>query len=148
MPHSMDIIFRAAELNDSESLYPLVCDLSSQDFSIDLFKDRFESILTSPIDQILVPTSQGSPVGFIHLNKIESLTSGSFAEVRSLYVNTSFRNKGIGRSLLERAGLQASEMGIETLRVRTNILRKGNSDFFEKAGFTLFKQQHVFEKKC
>lgn len=76
----------------------------------------------------------------------EHLTVGSkpFAEVHSLIVEQSFRRRGIGTALIEKAKEWSAAHGFKVLRLRTNTQRAEANSFYPALGFKPEKQQNVY----
>lgn len=84
--------------------------------------------------------------GWIHVRRVDSLESDAHAEIWGLVVDDRDRSQGIGRGLLETAERWAADHGLQTVRVRSNIVRERAHAFYARAGYTMVKQQSVFEK--
>jgi len=73
------------------------------------------------------PPAAGSPVG-----TVTTCVFGQVAWIAMVLVDTSVRNQGIGRKLVERAIGHLDDLGIETLRLDATAFGRG---LYEKLGF-------------
>jgi len=67
------------------------------------------------------------------------------ATIDELIVNKDFRNRGIGRQLLDKACEVAREKGCYRIELHSNIKRTVAHEFYEKYGFE--KSSYYFKKK-
>ncbi len=128
----------------------VVAELSTQlgyPSSVRQLVDRLVSILDSSEHLVLVAhLPDGEVVGWIHVFLALRIESDSFAELGGFVVTERLRSRGIGRALLEVAEKWVERQGIKKLRVRTRSTRRDAQAFYEKLGFSLTKQQHVYDK--
>ncbi len=89
---------------------------------------------------------EGNTIAWIHVYKSQNIQSGSFAEIGAFIVSEKFRRKGIGKQLLEASEKWAMQKGLPKLRVRSNIKREDAKKFYPNMGFSVSKQQRVFDK--
>ena len=74
-----------------------------------------------------------------------SLESPPLCEIHGLVIDEEYRNKGIGKMLIEKAKQWSTSKGVNKLRLRCNTKRTDAHRFYINAGFTEIKQQKVFE---
>ena len=84
-------------------------------------------------------------IGWMGVSYNISLESPPMCEVHGLVIHELYRNKGIGKILIEKAKEWSTSKGINKLRLRCNIKRTEAHRFYINAGFTEIKQQKVFE---
>jgi GNAT superfamily N-acetyltransferase len=84
-------------------------------------------------------------IGWIGVSYNISLESPPMCEIHGLVIHEQYRNKGIGKMLVEKAKEWSTSKGINKLRLRCNIKRTDAHRFYINAGFTEIKQQKVFE---
>jgi ribosomal protein S18 acetylase RimI-like enzyme len=89
----------------------------------------------------------GAVVGWIELAVVTHLTSDSCLEICGLVVSKETRSAGIGSLLVAAAEQQAAAMGMQRLRVRSNVVRDRAHKFYERLKFETVKTSRVFEKK-
>ena len=86
-------------------------------------------------------------VGWAHAFIATRIETKSFVEIGGLVVDENFRNKGIGKKLIDRIKEWCVEKGISLLRVRCNTKRVEAHKFYSKIGFEESKEQKVFTMK-
>ncbi len=86
-------------------------------------------------------------LGFLHLKREQSFVSAEKAEIKALVIDEIHRGKGVGSDLVNFAKTWAKNVGLDTILVRTNILRDGAHRFYEREGFQLKKTSHLFSVK-
>lgn len=84
-------------------------------------------------------------VGWIHAFKAMFIESRPFIEIGGLVVDEDYRGKGIGKKLINEIKQWSIEKNILSLRVRSQIKRKGAHEFYQNAGFKEIKEQKVFQ---
>lgn len=108
---------------------------------------RLRMMEASPEHRVLVACLEdGSVVGWIHVYIAMRVESNPFGELGGFVVEENHRRRGIGSALLGAAETWLTGRGIETLRVRSRSTRVDAHAFFEKAGFSMTKDQRVFDK--
>lgn len=142
----MQIKIRSASMDDAPVLSGLSGELGYSVSKADMRK-RLENMLKSADHAIYVAVLlKEKTVGWIHVYESKRLESGSFAEIGGFVVSESFRRKGIGRSLLKTAEAWTIQNKLRKLRVRSHINRKDAKKFYSNMGFSISKQQTVFDK--
>ncbi|MGB5986683.1 MAG: GNAT family N-acetyltransferase [Desulfobacterales bacterium] len=137
---------RNASIHDAASL----ADLSTQLGYPSSFRqaaDRLGVTLRSSEHLVLVACfPDGVVVGWVHVFLALRVESDSFAEVGGFVVSEQYRGRGIGRALLVAAEDWVRRRGIVKLRVRSHSTRREAHAFYEQLGFSMTKEQHVFDK--
>ncbi len=109
---------------------------------------RLAEILNKPEHVVwIAELESGAVVGWVHVTRTTWLEIDPFAEIGGLVVDAAHRSQGIGKALLDKAEAWALENGLSSLRVRSNVIRSRAHHFYEEAGYSIIKSQHVFEKK-
>jgi GNAT superfamily N-acetyltransferase len=106
---------------------------------------NLETISKNQREIILVAVHEEKCVGWIHVFYTTRLESGSFCEIGGLVVDDQYRGMGIGKLLTEHSKSWCINMGVFSLRVRSNIKRKEAHEFYSQLGFSENKQQKLFE---
>lgn len=135
---------RKAKLTDYSSINKLSVNLGYKSVSDDVARNRLGDLLKSKTDKVWVFVKQNQILGWIHVFIGYRVASSSFAEIGGIVVSPEDRRQGIGRSLVNHAKLWASDHDLK-LRVRCNSKREESHEFYESAGFSKVKTQHVFE---
>ena len=131
---------------DLPSILSLVRELG-YDASRTQMENRLSAI-TGSQDHLLLVASAGEDkvVAFIHVHVRLSLQSGNLGEIGALVVSESYQGRGIGRALVAEAEGWGVERGLRILRVRSQIVREGAKRFYAGLGFSVTKEQRVFDK--
>src|ERR1700722_3256265 len=106
---------------------------------------RLQTLSSLTYHEVFVAEADNEVGGWPYVYKHYSMGTSAFAEVGGLVVDEKFRQKGIGKILLQKATDWMAQNGLQRLLVRTNIKREDANVFYEKCGLNLVKQQNVFE---
>lgn len=117
------------------------------EMSLDDTMEQIKEILSSTSDFAVVALIENKIVGWIHVFKALRLETKPFAEIGGLVVDENYRNKGIGKKLVEGIKQWCIEKNINDVRVRSNVKRKEAHQFYTSVGFNEMKEQKVFQIK-
>jgi GNAT superfamily N-acetyltransferase len=84
-------------------------------------------------------------IGWMGVSYTVSVESPPMCEVHGLVIDEQYRNKGVGKLLIEKAKEWSSDKAVGKLRLRCNVIRTETHKFYEHIGFTEVKQQKVYE---
>ena len=103
---------------------------------------------TNPLAEIaFVAEVEGIVVGFACLRVTRSICyEFALAELTELYIDESYRRRGVGRALIEQAELVAQEQGAESLMLLTGAKNLTAQEFYRSAGYQVL-QDLVMNKK-
>ncbi len=101
-------------------------------------------MLASSNDKVWVAELNGQLIGWLHAQHAFRAASADFIEILGLSVADQARLNGAGRALVEKAKKWALDEKI-VLRVRTNETRDGAKKFYTALGFSIAKNQSVFQ---
>ncbi|HEX7152173.1 MAG TPA: GNAT family N-acetyltransferase [Thermoanaerobaculia bacterium] len=133
---------RRADSNDADAVARLMTQLGyPQDAATAL--RRLSAMEGSDAHITLLADDAGTVLGCIHVFAAQRLES-DFAEIGALVVDENARGRKVGRMLVEAAAEWAAAQGWPQLRVRSNVVRDDAHRFYEGAGFSRAKSQHVF----
>jgi GNAT superfamily N-acetyltransferase len=108
---------------------------------------RLTPILDSACDIVLVScTDRDRPVGWIHVSERQLLEADAYCEIAGLVVDSAHRREGRAARLVAAAERWARERGHAQITVHSNIVRAESHPFYERAGYTRVKTQHVYRK--
>ena len=108
---------------------------------------RYAHIQEHPGARVLVAeTADGVVVGWIHVQTTHLLESDPRAEIWGLVVAESSRGSGVGRRLVEAAEEWVRALGLNVMALRSNTMRVGARQFYERLGYTVTKTQNAFRK--
>jgi GNAT superfamily N-acetyltransferase len=137
---------RKATLLDAEAIARLATELGYPSSAAQVHA-RLQGLLLSSEHRVLVACDAlNIVVGWVHTFLSYSVESDPYAEIAGLVVSSEYRNNGLGSMLL--AGIEEwlRKSGIKNLRVRSRIERKEARSFYQKKGFSISKQQNIFDK--
>jgi GNAT superfamily N-acetyltransferase len=136
---------RIATMSDAAAIAELSNQLGYQT-SAQQSETRLGSVLVSIDHAVFVACVDGAVVGWVHAFVARRIESDAFAELGGFVVAESHRRRGIGRRLLKRAEEWALAQGVTKLRVRSRSDRDDARASYENLGFSIKKEQRVFDK--
>ncbi len=139
-----DIKIRTVKRSDAKSIVVLSAELGYPATAAQVTK-RLAYFAADSRHEIFVAELDGV-VGWIQVSVVETLESGTFAEILGLVVAKSHQDRGIGTRLVAAAEAWARKKKCRRIRVRTNRVRVQAQEFYKKRGYSLKKTQHVFDK--
>jgi len=86
----------------------------------------------------------GQVVAWLHASLVCALESDPHAEILGLVVDEQCRGLGIGQQLVVAASRWARDQGMESIWVRSNLVRRQAHHFYRRLGFADIKAQQVF----
>lgn len=97
----------------------------------------WEAIESDPNNEIVVAEIEGTVVGSLQVTYTPSLSYGGGwrATFENVHVVASFRNRGIGRLLVEHAIARARHRGCIRVQLTSNKVRTDAHRFYERLGF-------------
>jgi len=96
-------------------------------------------------EELVVAVYQNNIIAWMQLSYILRIESGYFGEITGLVVDERHRSAGVGHMLVKYARDWCKTKGLSKLKVRTNVLRQRTHSFYERSGFTLHKEQKIYE---
>lgn len=90
--------------------------------------------------------SDGHVIGWIHVCVRQLVVADQQAEIEGLVVDEGHRRCGVGRLLMEQAERWARAKGCAIVHLRSNVVREGAHDFYERFGYGNVKTQSTFRK--
>lgn len=113
----------------------------------DALAPRLAALITASRDNaIVVLTIDGRVAGWIHVLHARRIEVPPFAEIAALVVDAEHRNARLGERLVEAAVDWARAAGLDTLRVRSNVLRADAHRFYQRLDFVPEKNQAVLTR--
>ncbi|MGH9551989.1 MAG: GNAT family N-acetyltransferase [Terriglobales bacterium] len=137
---------RNATIHDAEKIADL-CTQLGYPSTAEQVRQRLQLIAHDNRRCLIVLQTVDDVVGFIDLELREIVVAAPLVEICGLVVDSAVRSKGYGRVLLDAAERWAGSKGAAEVGLRSNILRKEAHSFYERAGYTIYKQQFAFKKK-
>lgn len=109
-------------------------------------EERFQRLSQSAEHQIFIAADNSTIVGWIHVHGIHSISSPAYAEIRGIVVDRNYRQRGVGRMLMEQAEQWALNNGFPVVRLRSGTGRPESHHFYPKLGYERTKTQHHYQK--
>ena len=95
---------------------------------------------------LVADLGHGQAIGWLHGAEQELLETGRSCEILGLVVDASHRGVGAGRKLVDAIESWARDRGIESVSVRSNVVRVEAHPFYLRMGFDRVKTQHAYRK--
>ncbi len=144
---NLQVEIRNAKIEDAPDIASLSNQLGYQSSFAETTK-RLKKILKSKEHAVYVACQiNGIIVGWIHVFSTLRVESDSFCEIGGLVVAEPLRGQGVGTELLMAAQHWTEQNGTSKLRVRSRIERTHAKQFYLDMGFSISKEQLVFEKE-
>jgi hypothetical protein len=115
------------------------CDKTLVKLRISQLDDEREAVFVAIFDNQIV--------GFIHVERYNTLYFETMANILGLAVSTKFRKHGIGKALVEKAEDWANENDIALMRLNSGATRSGAHEFYRHLGYSSEKNQLRFVKR-
>jgi GNAT superfamily N-acetyltransferase len=140
------IAARQARMEDASEIARLAAELGYPT-SVDAMRDRLGILLRHPNHRITVVVEAGALCGWMAAERRCTLESGERVEIVGLVVDARRRSAGVGRRLVADAEPWAVHMGLASISVRSNVLRKASHPFYERLGYVRAKTRHAYVKR-
>lgn len=110
---------------------------------------RLAGILETAAKRILVavPDDDSRIDGYICVERRSLLEQDELVEITGLVVDSAARRSGVGRTLVNAAEEWASQQGLHTIVVRSNVERLESHPFYEGIGYQRKKTSHIYRKE-
>ncbi len=142
----MEIIVRSIIESDAEAVNALSAQLGYQ-MPIEQTLANIRSVLSTKGHNAFVAIHESKIIGWIGVAEALQIESAPFCEIRGLIVDEKYRGHGIGKLLIDKVKQWGKTTGNKTLRLRANMIRKEAHLFYQHVGFTVIKEQKVFEMR-
>lgn len=129
---------------EAQEIYHLSNQLGyTNDF--ELLFDRLKEIIALKDHAVFTAKIDGKIVGWLHCLICLRVESPLFVEVTGLVVDENVRGKQIGKHLIEASKDWSRNQDISIIRIRCNVTRTESHKFYQALGFSVNKEQKVFE---
>ncbi|MGG8498133.1 GNAT family N-acetyltransferase [Tenacibaculum sp. TC6] len=142
----MVLIIRKAQINDTDSIQKLSNQLGYPSEYSDI-QQRLRLILEKTDHRIFVAETNHIVIGWIHCFYAVRIESEPFIEIGGLIVDVNYRKQGVGKQLIQHIKPWGLENNCSKIRVRSNTTRENAHLFYQILGFSIRKEQKVFEKQ-
>ncbi|MFI5185940.1 MAG: GNAT family N-acetyltransferase [Chitinophagales bacterium] len=140
----MEIFIRQISREDAPTVTAL-CHQLGYNPSIEQTLESIEAILNNKDHDGFVAIHENKVIGWIGVCQAIQIESPRCCEIRGLVVDNLYRNRGVGKMLIEKAKSWSRETGNKKLRLRCNMKRTETHLFYQHLNFKEVKEQKVFE---
>jgi len=134
------MIIRHATIDDAVGICNLCCEDLGYQCTPHLILDKIRHI-DSARETVYVAEIEEHIVGFIHIEKYNTLYHDTMANIMALAVDREYRNQGIGRTLIRSAESWSNNNGISSIRLNSAANRSGAHKFYKALGYGSEKAQ-------
>lgn len=134
---------RRMELDDLEAARALLAEIGYERGAGE-FRAAFVDAEARDDHDLLVASSDGRLVGWVHVFATHLLHDEPFAEIAALIVESASRRGGAGTTLMRSAEHWARAKGCAFVRVRSRLSREGAHRFYVRLGYAKEKTQYTF----
>jgi len=132
------INIRKTESRDLDSIYDFICKLENDIIDYQAFKDIFNENINHSNYVYFVAELNEQVIGFISFHTQKLLHHcGIVGEIQEFYIDSNFRNRRIGKQLLQQVKEYAKTHKLKSIEVTSNKLRTENVHIYEHLGFRL-----------
>ena len=139
------VTIRAVRAEDAETIALLSASLGYF-ASEDEIRSRIEQLAKDNERTALAAVLQGEVVGWVEAGVERHLQSASVVVIGGLVVRNDMRGRRIGQQLCRTVEEWAVQIGIATVRVRSQLKRVDAHRFYLRDGYTQVKVSAVLEK--
>lgn len=112
--------------------------------SVEQTMQNIKELLQSENHTVFVAVDE-KVVGWMGVTYQVSLEIPPMCLVSGLIIDEQYRNKGVGKLLIERAKEWSRKKKVTRLRLRCNVKRTETHKFYAHIGFSELKEQKLFE---
>jgi len=124
-----------------------LCALENEILDKEIIEEIFNNNIKNPNYYYLIAENLDGKMGFITFHTQYLLHhSGLVGEIQEFYVTQNFRNKGIGRKLIDEIMEIADQNNLKSIEVTTNKKRIENIAIYENLGFNLSHNKFTIYK--
>ena len=140
------VTIRPVERGDAEEVCRICCEDLGYQCDKYLVSERISQLDTDR-EAVFVAVLDGEVVGFIHVDKYNTLYFEAMVNILGLAVRGKCRRHGVGKALIEAAEKWAMENEITLVRLNSGSSRSGAHDFYRSMGYGSEKDQIRFLKR-
>ncbi|WP_159649515.1 GNAT family N-acetyltransferase [Erysipelothrix aquatica] len=140
------VLVRPACTEDLAAIHNLSRIELGYDHDFDTLKSTFQMLQTDPNHKVQVAMLENVVVGFLHVNRYDSLLGPAMTNIMAIAVNHNYQGQGIGKILLNAAELWAREQQTFGIRLLSSESRVNAHGFYQHNDYVSHKKQLKFEK--
>jgi len=130
----MQIIFKLLKGKEAEIILPYLDIMNAQKVPMDLLKERFAEMLTQQYEAFAI-YDQEQLIGCFGLWSSTRHYCGKSFEPDHVYIEETYRSKGIGKQLFEWIEAYGREKGVTTIELNTYVQNFPSHKFYYNQGF-------------
>lgn len=142
----MNIQIRECRIEDAPSIQMLNDKEMGYDYPVEQTKKQLQHLIANDHDKIFVASVNGDVVGYVHAADYDVIYAPHMKNIMGIAVSGNYKNRGIGRKLLEAVEEWAKQTGAEGVRLVSGAGRTGAHEFYRRCGYAGEKQQINFKK--
>lgn len=142
----LEVDIRLVTRDDAEDVCRICCDDLGYQCDKSLVKERITQ-LDPGREAVYVALIDERVIGYIHVEKYNTLYFETMANILGLAVSGKYRKKGVGKALVDQAEKWANENDISLMRLNSGAKRSGAHDFYRRLGYSSEKDQVRFIKR-
>ena len=140
----MNVIINKMSVENANEINQLSTQLGYY-ISLQETQNQIKKVIELKDHVALVALSENIVIGWIHAFIAIRIESKPFIEIGGLVVDENFRNRSIGKRLVDSVAEWCMKENISALRVRCNRKRKEAHLFYKKLKFLETKEQKIFQ---
>ncbi len=138
-------LVRPARPADAADIARLATDLGYPSATREV-EARLKFVWRDPEHAAFVAAEAGHVIGWVHAFVKHLLESDAEAEIGGLVVEARHQRGGAGRLLMQRAEQWARAKGLQSVYLRSNVIRKDAHAFYRMLGYQVVKTQFAMRK--
>ena len=132
-------MYRKATLDDCNKVYNLICEMECRQLAFDRFSVIYQEQMSNGHYYCLLCEHDNNVIGVLNLRFEEQLHhSERIAEIMEFAVDSTYRNRGIGKEMFANACQLAKDFGCTQIEVDCNQLRTDTHRFYLREGMHNF----------
>ncbi|MDO5979912.1 GNAT family N-acetyltransferase [Flavivirga spongiicola] len=140
----MSFVFKIIEKENINSVIPLVQKLNDNKTSYAVLEQRFSEMVTQNYECAVIYDNEDL-IGVTGLWFCTRHYSGKSVEVDHVYIDETYRGKGLGKQFFEWIYNYALEKGCESVELNTYVSNYPSHKFYYNEGFNILGY-HFFKK--
>ena len=131
------LTIRLVRSEDILDIYSMVCDLENCKFDRAVFKSIYQKNIASDNNVYLIAIVDSIAIGFLSCHGQHLLHhEGMVYEIHEMYVDQTFRNRGVGKAMLLELKKILERKNCKSLEVTSNMNRTKAHQFYMNNGFS------------
>lgn len=142
----MNIEIRRCMVSDANRIYELCMNELGYHYSEDQVVANVRRLIGLPTNILLVAEKANEVIGFIHACNHDPVYAPPMKNIVALAISPEYRNKGLGRQLVEAVEQWARDTGASGVRVNSGTQMNNALYFYKSMGYDYIRTQYNFRK--